>query len=57
MINNKVTLLNAFKKKIYIFEREIECGSRGRGRERGREADSPLRVKPDTQLDPRTLRS
>ena len=45
-----------FKDFIYLFDREKEITSRQRGRQRQREAGSPLSREPDAGLDPRTLR-
>ena len=42
---------------IYLFDREKPQVDREAGREREREAGSPLSREPDAGLDPRTLRS
>ena len=50
-------LLLFFKDFIYLFDRERSQVGREAGREREREAGSPLSREPDVGLNPRTLRS
>ena len=52
-----VYLFFFFKDFIYLFDREKSQVDGEAGREREREAGSPLSREPDAGLDPRTLRS